>query len=76
MPDGEDHLAQATRHVTEARLIVARQRERIAQLRALGMSTMDAEQTLDIFLSSLRIFEDDECRLREDAAKRRGRRVS
>jgi hypothetical protein len=61
MPDEpESDLAMASRHVAEARRIVGRQRERIAKLKAAGHSTLDHEQTLQVFESTLRIFEDHE----------------
>jgi hypothetical protein len=61
----ETDLTLAARHVGEGRIIVARQRERIARLRALGCSTLDHEQTLRIFESTLEIFLDHERTLRE-----------
>jgi hypothetical protein len=47
MPDGEDYLARATRHVTEVRKIVARQRDRPTS--RSWHATLDAEQTLEVF---------------------------
>ena len=61
----ESQLALAARHVAEGRAIVARQRERIARLKTLRCSTLDHEQTLRIFESSLEIFLDHERSLRE-----------
>jgi hypothetical protein len=69
MPEIETELAAAARHVAEGRLIVARQRERIARLRAQGSCTGDYERTLDIFVNSLQIFEDHERELRAAAEK-------
>jgi hypothetical protein len=48
----------AVRHVAEGRQLVARQQERVARLREVGAPTLDAEQTLRVFESSLAIFED------------------
>jgi hypothetical protein len=45
--------------VVEGRRIVANQLARIERLNALGCDTKEAEQTLDVFLKSLVIFEDD-----------------
>ena len=42
----------------DVRRDVRRQRGQIAKLRALGMSTRDAEYSLDVFLTTLKIFED------------------
>jgi hypothetical protein len=61
----EPKLAIAGRRVTEGRRIVAQQRERIARLKALGCSTLDHEQTLTVFLSTLSILEDHERMLRD-----------
>jgi hypothetical protein len=44
-------------HVAQARQIVAHQRQRIHNHKANGCSTLDAEQTLGIFLRNLEIFE-------------------
>lgn len=55
----------AARHVAAGRRIVARQRERIARLRMAGHPTLDHEQTLRIFESTLRIFEDHEREIRQ-----------
>jgi hypothetical protein len=68
MPADHRDLVLATRHVVEGRLIVAHQRDRIAQLKAAGASTLDAEQTLQVFERSLAIFEAHECKLRQDGA--------
>ena len=62
MPTDPKALASA-RHVAEGRLIVSRQKLRIAKLKAAGCSTLDAEQTLDVFESILRIFEARERKL-------------
>lgn len=62
-------LATATRHVAEGRRIVAQQRERIAGLKARGLSTRNYERTLDVFVSTLEILEEHEQALRASAGK-------
>ena len=42
-------LEQAIRHVGETKRLIAEHRQRIDKLRAAGISTVDAEQTLDVF---------------------------
>ena len=66
----------AARHVAEGRIIVARQRERIARLRALGSCIRDHEFTLGIFVSTLEILEEHERILRASAEKLVPRRLS
>jgi hypothetical protein len=63
--DPESDLAMAVRHVAEGRRIVAQQRERIARLKAAGHPTLDHEQTLQIFETNLRIFENHERHIRK-----------
>jgi hypothetical protein len=65
----EASLVLAAWHVARGRMIVARQRERIARLRAFGYSTLDAEQTLRVFASTLDIFVDHERWLRDDTPR-------
>jgi hypothetical protein len=65
--DYESPLMMASRHVAEARRIVARQRARIVRLIAAGCDTADAERTLRIFSSTLEIFEQHERKLLEAA---------
>jgi hypothetical protein len=65
MPSESD-LAMATRHVATGKQIIAKHRALIVKLKAAGASTLDAEYTLDVFLSTLRIFEDHERQLREE----------
>jgi hypothetical protein len=72
MPEIDTELAAAARHVAEGRRIVARQREIIARLAAQGSCTGDYERTLDIFVSSLRIFEEHERELRAAVKRLRG----
>lgn len=53
----ETELAKATQHVTKARNIVARQYERIAQLRAEDRPTEDAINLLNTFIQTLAALE-------------------
>ena len=55
MSDAE--LAMAERHVQEARLIVERHRERVAQLERTGADSRDARMMLGVCEDNLRIFE-------------------
>ena len=74
MKDGdtsESLLQQAARHVAKGSQIVARQRERIVQLKLVGGSTIDAEQTLRIFLNTLEIFEQHQRELLQDQIRQR-----
>src|SRR5262249_41333677 len=54
----EGKLAQAARHVTEGRLIVARQCALISKQKQGGFDTFDSERLLEQFERSLAIFED------------------
>jgi hypothetical protein len=71
-------LAVASRYVSEARRIVAQQQQRIAKLRVAGCLTTDAEQTLQVFLGTLKILEEHErilCSGRDSRAKLSGPRT-
>jgi len=48
-----------TRHVGEARQIVADQKDRIERLRKVGAHTVDAEHTLKVFEDNLRRLEEN-----------------
>jgi len=54
-----DRLDRARRHVVEGRRIVVSQFALVEQLKSSGRDTREAERTLDLFQSSLAIFEDD-----------------
>ena len=69
MGDIDTEIATATRHVAEARRIVARQRARIVKLKALGRATLDQELTLQAFVSTLALLESHAQEL-ADSAKR------
>ena len=58
--DLEAKLAMAQRHVAQGRRIVARQYERIDRLRCDRRPTAMAEDTLALFLMTLKAFEDHE----------------
>ena len=62
MPNLDDMIAVATRHVVEGRRIVERQRERIASKKA----SFDGHLLLKTFEQSLAIFEADLARLLEE----------
>jgi hypothetical protein len=66
MADLNQRLTTAALHVAEGRRSVVRQRARIAKLEALGASTLEAENTLEVFLRTLRVLEDYETLLREE----------
>jgi hypothetical protein len=51
-------LIRAARHVVEGRRIVARQVDTIARLRRMGVNTIEAEGTLNLFRQTLAIFEE------------------
>jgi hypothetical protein len=65
MPSESD-LAAAIQQVAGAKANVAKQRERIARLRHAGYSTLDAERALDVFIRTLRVFEDHERQIHEE----------
>ncbi|HLH10941.1 MAG TPA: hypothetical protein VKV77_03555 [Methylovirgula sp.] len=55
-----DELVAAAQRVAQMKVIVAGYRERIAELKACGRPTFDEDQTLEVLLSSLELFEDYE----------------
>jgi hypothetical protein len=66
MADLNQRLTTAALHVAEGRRSIVRQRARIAKLASLGASTLEAENTLDVFVRTLRVLEDYEALLREE----------
>ena len=70
----ERHL-EAVRRVDQAREVVQRQRVRVEQLRAVGRpATMaTSEALLEIYISTLTLFEEHERDLREQLETRAGR---
>ena len=55
----QDQIALAREHVVKGRAIVARQRILIEKIRARRSDPSQAEDLLDRFEASLRIFEED-----------------
>lgn len=71
MPRKKPALISAEDRLNEARRIIADQHKLIAQLKASGHPTGDAERTLQSCASSLKHLEDHERRIRaEDKAKK------
>jgi hypothetical protein len=60
--------------VAKAKRIVADQRVLIARLRAAGQPTLDAESSLQIYLSALKLLEAPEQRIREENKTKKGER--
>jgi hypothetical protein len=72
MPRKSPKLILATERAAEARRIVARQEQLIAVLKATGQPTLEAEQTLQLYMSALKVLEGHERKLQaERRAKRR-----
>jgi len=69
MTEKETTLEQAIRHVDEAKRLIAEQRQRIEKLKAAGISTLDAEQTLDVLSSTLPLLEKHERHVRQHTLK-------
>ena len=66
----DEELALATSHVEEGRRRVARQHQLIVKLADVGCSTLDAEQTLQVFRSTLTILQDHEQHLIREKDRR------
>jgi hypothetical protein len=64
MPRKQPKLILAAYRAAEARWIVANQRGLIAMLKAKGES-LDAEGMLEVYLSSLKLLEDHEWKIRQ-----------
>jgi len=58
MSADDDPLSKARRHVQEGRRIVWEQKGRIARIRAAGLDSADAEQTLRVLEANLKLFEE------------------
>jgi hypothetical protein len=72
MPRNQPKLILAGHRAAEARRIVENQRGLIAVLKVKGESTLRAEATLQMYLSSLKLLEDHEWKIRQERkAKRR-----
>ncbi len=72
MPRKEAKLVVAAQHAAEARRIVANQRGLIATLKAKGEPTVDAEGVLEVYLSSLKLLEDHEWKIRKERKAKKG----
>lgn len=66
MPRKNTKLGVAERRTAEARQIVARQQELIAKLKALGQPTVEAELTLQTYVSALKLIEAHEDKVRAE----------
>src|SRR5208282_5565955 len=64
------HLAAS--HTANARRIVANQYVRITRLKLAGQSTVGAETSLEIYLSALKLLEDQERKISEVNNAKRG----
>ena len=62
--DRERVVSLAVHRVAQAKRVVARQRQRILMLEAAGCSTRNAQQTLEVLLRTLAIFEQHKRELR------------
>lgn len=69
----ETGFERAGRHVAAARQAIERQLRRIANLKRLGISTFEAEETLQRFEETLTIFERHEHALHVGAVRRKRR---
>ncbi len=72
MPRKQPKLILAAHRAAEARRIVARQRGLIAMLEAKGESSLDAEGMLELYLSSLKLLEDQEWKIRKERKAKKG----
>lgn len=63
----ESMLDRATRHVARAKLLIARQRERVARLQAEDRPIKDASSMLDTFIQTLQAMEHHQRLLRDEA---------
>jgi hypothetical protein len=58
MPDNENDLRLAKEIVAEAQRFVHEQKGKIIRLKTAGRDTCNAEKTLQLFESNLKVFED------------------
>ena len=63
---------EAKPRAAETRRIVAHQRLTIAQLKAVGDCSAQAENSLEIYLSALKLIEDHARKLREENKAKKG----
>lgn len=71
MPRRHSKLVAAERHTAKARQITAQQHDLIARLKALGQPTVDAELTLQTYVSALSLIEAHEDRMRAEVSARK-----
>jgi hypothetical protein len=72
MPRKHPKLILAAHRAAEARRIVADQRVLIAMLQAKAEPTSDAEGMLQVYLSSLKLLEDHEWKIRQERKAKKG----
>ncbi len=72
MPRKQPKLILAAHRAAEARRIVAHQGGLIAMLEAKGESSLDAEGMLEVHLSSLKLLEDQEWKIRKERKAKKG----
>jgi len=72
MPRKQPKLISAAYRAVEARRIVAHQRGLVAMLQAKGEPTSDAEGMLQVYLSSLKLLEDHEWKIRQERKAKKG----
>jgi len=61
-----ERLSTAARHVLHARNIIARQEAVIERLRRVGAHTATPERLLELFKTTLQLFENDYKRLKQE----------
>ncbi len=72
MPRKQPKLILAAYRAAEARRIVVNQRGLIAMLKSRGEPTIEAEGMLEVYLSSLKLLEDREYKIRQDRKIKKG----
>ncbi len=72
MPRKQPKLILAAYRAAEARRIVANQRGLIAMLKSKGEPTVGAEGILEVYLSSLKLLEDHEWKIRQERKAKKG----
>ncbi len=72
MPRKQPKLILAAYRAAEARRFVANQRGLIAMLKSRGEPTFEAEGMLEVYLSSLKLLEDHEYKIRREDKIKKG----
>lgn len=72
MPRKQPKLILAAYRAAEARRIVANQHGLIAMLKSRGEPTIEAEGMLEVYLSSLKLLEDHQYKIRQDRKIKKG----